>query len=79
MNIFYDMPKASDEFRGWARTCEIYRNQAWRDGFISHRITNGRKTEYVTYEMPNGRVFRVAVDMSAEQRANTLKVSNIDL
>jgi hypothetical protein len=78
-NLFNVLPEARDEFRGWARECKVYRNQAWRCGVVTHRSTTGALQEYVTYQMPNGRVYRVAIDMISEQHNNTLKVSNKDL
>lgn len=79
INLFNELPEARDEFRGWARECKVYRNQAWRSGVVTHRSTTGALQEYVTYQMPNGRVYRVAIDMISEQHNNTLKVSNKDL
>lgn len=80
MNTILDqIPTAADEFRGWARECKVYRNQAWRDGVVTYRFTKGSKSEYVTYQMPNGRIFRVPVDMIAEQHMNTMKISNKDI
>jgi hypothetical protein len=78
-NLLNELPEARDEFRGWARECKVYRNQAWRSGVVTHRSTTGALQEYVTYQMPNGRVYRVAIDMISEQHNNTLKVSNKDL
>jgi hypothetical protein len=78
-NLFNVLPEARDEFRGWARECKVYRNQAWRCGVVTHRSTTGALQEYVTYQMPNGRVYRVAIDMISEMHNNTLKVSNKDL
>jgi hypothetical protein len=79
MNTILDqIPTAADEFRGWARECKVYRNQAWRNGVVTHRLGSKSKPEYVTYQMPNGRIFRVPVDMIAEQHMNTMKVSNKD-
>lgn len=69
---------APDEFNGWARECQVFRNQGWRNGVITHRISTGNKTEYVTYAMPNGKVYKVAIDMINEQKTNTLKVNNYD-
>lgn len=70
---------APDEFKGWARDCQVFRNQGWRNGVVTHRMTNTNKTEYVTYAMPNGKVYKVAIDMITEQRTNTLKVNNYDI
>ena len=70
---------APDEFNGWARECQVFRNQGWRTGVVTHRITKTKKTEYVTYKMPNGKVYKVAIDMINEQKENTLKVHNYDI
>lgn len=70
---------APDEFQGWARECQVFRNQGWRTGIVTHRISTGNKTEYVTYAMPNGKVYKVAIDMINEQKTNTLKVNNHDI
>ena len=77
--ILYQIPTATDEFRGWARECKVYRNQAWRRGVVTHRLGSKSKPEYVTYQMPNGRIYRVPVDMIAEQHMSTMKVSNKDI
>jgi hypothetical protein len=77
--ILNQIPSAKDEFRGWARECKVYRNQGWRNGVVTHRISTGNKTEYVTYAMPNGKVYKVAIDMITEQRTNTLKVNKYDI
>jgi len=70
---------ATDEFQGWLRECQVFRNQGWRNGIVTHRITKGSKTEYVTYAMPKGKVYKVAIDMIHEQETNTIKVSNKDI
>jgi hypothetical protein len=74
-----NIQNAPDEFNGWARECQVFRNQGWRTGVVTHRISTGNKTEYVTYAMPNGKVYKVAIDMINEQKTNTLKVNNYDL
>jgi len=77
--ILNQIPSAKDEFRGWARECKVYRNQGWRNGILTYRLGNVSKAEYVTYQMPNGRIFRTAVDMIAEQHGQTMKVATRDM
>lgn len=77
--ILNQIPTANDEFRGWARECKIYRNQGWRDGIVTARLGKVSKSEYVTYQMPNGRIFRTPVDMVAEQHGQTMKVATRDI
>jgi hypothetical protein len=77
--ILNQIPSAKDEFRGWARECKVYRNQGWRNGILTYRLGNVSKAEYVTYQMPNGRIFRTAVDMVAEQHGQTMKVATRDM
>jgi hypothetical protein len=79
MQHLLNIPTAKDESQVWLRECQIFRNQGWRDGIITHRISKGKKTEYVTYSMPNGRIFKVAVDMIAERKLNQLKVAKHDI
>jgi hypothetical protein len=74
-----NIEKAPDEFQGWARECQVLRNQGWRNGIVTHRMTNGDKTEYVTYAMPKGKVYKVAIDMIKEQKNNTLIVKYYDI
>ncbi len=77
--ILNQIPTAKDEFRGWARECKVYRNQGWRDGVVTARLGKVAKSEYVTYQMPNGRIFRTPVDMVAEQHGQTMKVATRDI
>ena len=70
-----------DEHFAFVRVGLIYRNQAFRECLLTGRISGGSKKEYATYQMPNGKVYKVAVDMVTEQMAEdvTLCVCPFDL
>ena len=70
-----------DEHFAFVRVGLIYRNQAFRECLLTGRISGGSKKEYATYQMPNGKVYKVAIDMVTEQMAEdvTLCVCPFDL
>ena len=75
------LPLRDDEHFGFTRVGLIYRNQAFRECLLTHRSTNGLKDTYATYQMPNGKAYKVAVDIGKEQLDDnvTLRVCPIDL
>ena len=75
------LPIRDDEDFLCTRVGLIYRNQAFRECFLTHRSTNGSKDTYATYQMPNGKAYKVAVDIAKEQLDDnvTLRVCPIDL
>lgn len=67
-----------NEAFSYVRVGLIYRNQAWRECLLTHRVTNQSYNEcrdsgkpyldtYATYQMPNGKVYKVAVDIAKER------------
>ena len=70
-----------DEHFAFARVGLIYRNQAFRECLLTGRVSDSSKKEYATYQMPNGKVYKVAVDIFTEQFADdvTLRVATYDL
>ena len=81
-----------DESFSYVRVGLIYRNQAFRECLLTHRVTQQNylkcrdenkpyKDTYATYQMPNGKVYKVAVDIVKEMLAEdvTLCVCPFDL
>ena len=70
-----------DEHFAFVRVGLIYRNQAFRECLLTGRAVSGTKDTYATYQMPNGKVYKVAVDISKEQLAEdvTLCVTTYDI
>lgn len=70
-----------DEHFAFVRVGLIYRNQAFRECLLTGRAVSGPKDTYATYQMPNGKVYKVAVDIAKEQLAEdvTLCVCTFDL
>ena len=70
-----------DEHFAFARVGLIYRNQAFRECLLTGRVSGSSKKEYATYQMPNGKVYKVAVDIFTEQFADdvTLRVATYDI
>jgi len=78
------LPIRDDEHFAFARVGLIYRNQAWRECLLSGRVTSGNKCTYATYQMPNGKAYKVAIDFIEEQQINdgdhyTLRIATYDL
>ena len=75
------LPLRDDEHFGFTRVGLIYRNQAFRECLLTGRSTRGSKNTYATYQMPNGKAYKVAVDITQEQLDDnvTLRVCPIDL
>lgn len=70
-----------DEHFAFVRVGLIYRNQAWRECLLTGRVGGSSKKEYATYQMPSGKVYKVAVDIFTEQFADdvTLRVATYDI
>ena len=70
-----------DEHFAFARVGLIYRNQAFRECLLTGRVSGSSKKEYATYQLPSGKVYKVAVDIVAEQFAEdvTLRVATYDI
>ena len=86
------LPLREDEHFAFTRVGLIYRNQAWRECLLTHRVTQQDylkcrdenkpyKDTYATYQMPNGKVYKVAIDIVKEMLAEdvTLCVCPFDL
>ena len=75
------LPLRDDEHFICTRVGLIYRNQAFRECLLTGRSTRGSKDTYATYQMPNGKAYKVAVDITQEQLADdlTLTICPIDL
>jgi len=86
------LPLREDEHFAFTRVGLIYRNQGWRECLLTGRsVTRSfkesrlsgkdHKDSYATYQMPNGKVYKVAIDMVTEQMAEdvTLCVCPFDL
>lgn len=74
------LPLCDDEHFAFARVGLIYRNQGWRECLLTGRVSGGSKKEYAVYQMPNGKAYKVAVDIVAEQlHQETLRVATYDL
>ena len=56
-----------DEHFSFVRVGLIFRNQAFRECVLTGRLSGGKKKEFATYQMPNGKVYKVAIDMVEEQ------------
>ena len=68
-----------DEHFAFVRVGLIYRNQAFRECLLTGRISGGSKKEYATYQMPNGKAYKVAIDIVFEQNEETLRVATYDI
>lgn len=79
-----------DEHLAYVSAGFVYRNQAFRECIVTGRITNQRyidciaknkpyKDAYVTYVMPNGKVYKTALDSVKEYIDGTLKVMTFDI
>lgn len=80
-----------DESFSYVRAGLIYRNQAFRECLLTHRVTEQSlvkcrdenkpyKDTYATYQMPNGKVYKVAVDIGLECAIKeTLRICPFDL
>ena len=73
------LPIRDDEHFAFVRVGLIYRNQAWRECLLTGRAGGGSELEYATYQMPNGKAYKVAVDIVFEQNGETLRVATYDL
>tara|TARA_B110000977_G_C10623118_1_gene317026 strand:- start:68 stop:433 length:366 start_codon:yes stop_codon:yes gene_type:complete len=74
------LPLRDDEHFGFARVGLIYRNQGYRECLLTGRSTHGEKDTYATYQMPNGKAYKVAIDIVEEQfYTDKLMVTTIDL
>lgn len=73
------LPIRDDEHFAFTRVGLIYRNQGWRECLLTGRISGGSKKEYATYQMPNGKAYKVAVDIVFEQNEETLRVATYDI
>ena len=74
------LPLRDDEHFAFTRVGLIYRNQAWRECLLTGRCASSPKREYDVYQMPNGKAYKVAVDMIDEQlHKGTLRVATYDL
>lgn len=73
------LPIRDDEHFAFARVGLIYRNQAWRECLLTGRVSGSSKKEYATYQMPNGKAYKVAVDIVFEQNEETLRVATYDI
>ena len=75
------LPIRDDEHFVCTRVGLIYRNQALRECLLTHRSTRGEKDTYATYQMPNGKAYKVAVDIDKERFGDypTLTICPIDL
>ena len=61
------LPLRDDEHFGFTRVGLIYRNQAFRECLLTGRSSSGYKDTYATYQMPNGKAYKVAIDSIQEQ------------
>ena len=69
-----------DEHFAYVRVGHIYRNQAFRECLLTGRaVTKSLKSTYVTYKMPNGKVYKVAIDSALENIAQDLHICPFDL
>jgi len=80
-----------DEHFAFVRVGLIYRNQAFRECLLTGRFVKRSFKEsrlsgkdhndtYATYQMPNGKVYKVAVDIGKEQLiCETLRVATYDI
>lgn len=75
------LPIRDDEHFAFVRVGLIYRNQAFRECLLTGRASGSKKNTYATYQMPNGKAYKVAVDIAKEQLAEdvTLCVCTFDL
>jgi hypothetical protein len=73
------LPIRDDEHFAFTRVGLIYRNQAWRECLLTGRAVSGTKDTYATYQMPNGKAYKVAVDIVFEQNEETLRVATYDI
>jgi len=73
------LPLRDDEHFAFTRVGLIYRNQAWRECLLTGRAVSGTKDTYATYQMPNGKAYKVAVDIVFEQNEETLRVATYDI
>lgn len=74
------VPLRDDEHFAFARVGLIFRNQGWRQCVLTGRASGDSKDTYATYQMPNGKAFKVAVDIVKEQMdADTLRVATYDI
>jgi hypothetical protein len=46
---------------------------------LTGRAVSGTKDTYATYQMPNGKAYKVAVDIVFEQNEETLRVATYDI
>lgn len=71
-----------NEYFAFCKLGLIYRNQGWRECLITNRLAFDRtKMEYLTYQMPNGKVYKMAFNMTAElvTKNPTLRLTTINL
>jgi len=73
------LPLRDDEHFAFTRVGLIYRNQAWRECLLTGRASGSSKKEYAVYQMPNGKAYKVAVDIVFEQNEETLRVATYDI
>ena len=85
------LPLRDDEHFAFTRVGLIYRNQAFRECLLTGRVVarsfkesrlsgKDHKDTYATYQLPNGKVYKVAVDIGKEQLiTETLRVATYDL
>jgi hypothetical protein len=74
------LPLRDDEHFAFTRVGLIYRNQAWRECLLTGRASGSSKDTYATYQMPNGKAYKVAVDIGKEQLIyQTLRVATYDI
>ena len=73
------LPIRDDEHFAFTRVGLIYRNQAWRECLLTGRVSGGSNKEYAVYQMPNGKAYKVAVDIVFEQNEETLRVATYDI
>ena len=73
------LPLRDDEHFAFTRVGLIYRNQSWRECLLTGRVSGGSKKEYAVYQMPNGKAYKVAVDIVFEQNEETLRVATYDI
>jgi hypothetical protein len=85
------LPIRDDEHFAFVRVGLIYRNQAFRECLLTgRRVTRSYKESrlsgkdhndtYATYQLPSGKTYKVAVDISKEQLIyETLRVATYDL
>ena len=85
------LPLRDDEHFAFTRVGLIYRNQSWRECLLTGRSVSrsfsdsrlsgkDHKDTYATYQMPNGKAYKVAVDIGKEQLiTETLRVATYDI